>query len=96
MMDAQGNYLVNNFAHNVPAAEGDLERVTHSELERELSGIPIDIQTAETVRGLSTNAQDATHSTLLLGLLAFLLLGEQLLAYSASYHAPEQGARQWA
>lgn len=93
MVNAQGEQLVKNFAHNVSPAEGDLELMSHSELKQKLGGLPIDIRSAETVSNLSTNSRDAVHSTLLLCLLGALLLGEQALAYSASYHAPAVGAR---
>lgn len=93
MVNAQGEYLVKNYAHNVPAAEGDLEKVTHAELEQKLGSVPINIETADAMSMLSANSQDAVHSTLLMCLLGALLLGEQVLAYSASYHAPAIGVR---
>ncbi len=88
MTNAQGEHLLQNFAHDVAAAEGNLERVSHAELEQKLAGIPLDIRNAETVGGSGLSSQDAAHSTLLMVALALLLLVEQLLAYSASYHAP--------
>ena len=36
MINAKGEYQVENFAHNVPASEGDLERIAYSELEQKL------------------------------------------------------------
>lgn len=88
MIDSQGRKIFQNFAHNVSASEGSLERVTHGELEKKLSDIPLDIRTAQAVSGTGLSSPEAAHSTLLMGLLAALLLCEQLLAYSASYHAP--------
>jgi hypothetical protein len=88
MINSQGEKLLHNSAHNVAAAEGNLERVTHTELEQKLVGIPLDIRTAEAVSGSGLNSPEASHSTLLMACLAGLLLLEQLLAYSASYHAP--------
>jgi hypothetical protein len=88
MVDSQERKIFQNFAHNVAAAEGNLERVTYSELERKLSDIPLDIRSAQAVSGTGLNTSEAGHSTLLMVLLSVLLLGEQLLAYSASYHAP--------
>lgn len=93
MVNAQGDRLVKNFAHNVAASEGDLDRVSHSEFEQKMRGVPVKIQTAEAVSSLSSMSQDSIHSTLLMCLLGALLLGEQALAYSASYHAPIVGAR---
>jgi uncharacterized membrane protein len=88
VVNSQGEKLFQNFAHNVAAAEGNLERVSHRELKDKLPEIPLEIQTAEAVSGTGLNSPEAAHSTLLMALLAALLLAEQLLAYSASYHAP--------
>lgn len=88
MTNAQGERLLHNSAHNVAAAEGNLDRVSHSELEQKLAGIPLEIRTAEAVSGSGLNSPEASHSLLLLACLAGLLLIEQMLAYSASYHAP--------
>ncbi len=94
MTNTQGERLLHNAAHNVAAAEGNLDRVTHTELEQKMAGIPLDIRTAEAVSGRGLNSPEASHSTLLMACLAGLLLIEQLLAYSASYHAPRSaGAR---
>ncbi len=83
MVSANGDYLVENSAHNVTAAEGDLTRVAGNELENKL---PVKVRTAESISGANLSTLDASHSTLLMVLLALLLLGEQALAYSASYH----------
>lgn len=88
MVTGEGENRVRNSARNVPAAEGDLARISPSELQRKLQGISIDIQSAESISGAGLSAQDASHSTILMVILTALLLGEQLLAYSASYHAP--------
>jgi hypothetical protein len=58
------------------------------ELDEKLAGVPLDIRSAESVSGSGLNSPEAAHSTLLMALLAGLLLIEQLLAYSASYHTP--------
>lgn len=83
MIGANGDYIVDNSAHNVSALEGDLTRVSESELEAKL---PVKVRTAESLAGAGLSSQDAAHSTLLMTLLALLLLGEQALAYSASFH----------
>ena len=88
MTDAQGNQIVRSFARNVSAAEGDLEVIPHSELTRKLGGIPHEIQNAEALSNLASSTQDSAQSNFLMVLLVLLLLGEQALAYSASYHAP--------
>jgi len=83
MVSANGDYLVENVAHNVSAVEGDLNRVGTSELEQNL---PVKVRTADSLSDLGLSSQDAAQSTLLMVLLALLLLGEQALAYSASFH----------
>ncbi len=88
MVTGEGENRVTNFAHNVSAVEGDLSRIAPNELERKLQGIKLDIKTADAISGAGLNTQDAAHSTLLMAVLTILLLVEQLLAYSASYHAP--------
>ena len=54
MINSQGEKLLQNSAHNVAAAEGNLERVTPSELEQKLVGIPLDIRTADAVSGVES------------------------------------------
>ena len=93
IVNAAGEQVVTNFAHNVDAGEGDLELVPHSELKQNLKNVPVEIRSAETVSNLSSNSQDTVHSNLLMCLLGLLLLGEQALAYSASYHAPVAGVK---
>jgi uncharacterized membrane protein len=83
MINANGDYINNNFAHNVAASEGDLTRVGARELEQKL---PVKVRSAESISGAGLNSQDAAHSTLLMTLLTLLILGEQALAYSASFH----------
>ncbi len=88
MTNSQGEKLFQNFAHNVSAAEGNLDRVKQAELEQKLPGINFTFRTADAVSEAGLNSSQASHSTLLMCLLAALLLAEQLLAYSASYHVP--------
>ena len=83
MISANGDYIVDNAAHNVSAAEGDLTRVGENELQQKL---PVKVRTADSLSDLGLSSQDAAHSTLLMAILAVLLLCEQALAYSASFH----------
>lgn len=87
MTTAQGESRVRNFAHNVPSAEGELERISSSEFEQKMGSVPVSMKTADAVSGTGMNAQNASHSTFLMCLLALLLLAEQALAYSASFHS---------
>lgn len=88
LRDSSGEALVVNRAHNVSVGEGDLSRVSRSELERNLPGVPLRIRTAAEVEGQGLAAADASQSTLIMVLLAGLLVIEQFLGYLASYHAP--------
>lgn len=89
MISGNGDYLVQNSAHNVSAAEGDLARVAGRELEQKL---PVRVRTAESISGSGMQSQDASPSTLLMALLTLLLLAEQALAYSASFHSQRLAA----
>ena len=89
MQTTDGASLVRNTAHNVPAGEGNLARVSRSELEEKLSPIKIKVQSAESLSSAAWSPEAASYSTLLFALLVLLLLAEQSLAYSASYHVPK-------
>ena len=89
MQTTDGASLVRNTAHNVPAGEGNLARVSRSELEEKLSPIKIKVQSAESLSTAAWSPEAASYSTLLFALLVLLLLAEQSLAYSASYHVPK-------
>lgn len=91
-LSPDGKQQVRNFAHNVTATEGDLTQLSPSEFTESLRGLEIDVQSADSVSSAARQNQ-GSQSTLLLCLLALLMLGEQMLAYSASYHAPVLGAR---
>lgn len=93
MTNTQGERIFHTVAHNVPAAEGDLERVSESELRQGLNGITFDLKSASTISQLGASSSESSRSTLLVCLLAALLLGEQFLAYATSYHAPALGVR---
>lgn len=89
MQTTDGASLVRNTAHNVPAGEGNLARVSRTELEEKLSPIKISIQSADALSSAAWSPEAASYSTLLFALLVLLLLAEQTLAYSASYHVPK-------
>ncbi len=89
MNTTDGASLVRNTAHNVPAGEGNLARVSRTELEEKLSPIKITVQSADSLSAAAWSPEAASYSTLLFALLVLLLLAEQSLAYSASYHVPK-------
>jgi uncharacterized membrane protein len=85
MMTGDGDYLLRNFAHNVTAEEGDLDRVSHQEIQRSLAEVNLKIRSSSGLLG-SISSREASQSNLAMAFLIGLLLLEQVLAYSASYH----------
>ena len=84
----QGERIVKNMARNTPAVEGETEKTTNTDLNRNLSGIKFSYKTAESLGANTALAGFANRNMLLLSLLVILLLFEQWLAWSASYHLP--------
>lgn len=78
-------------AVNVDPGEGELERVGRERLGRTLAGIPYRIDAADDLEpGSRTLAGTSLVTPLIYALLVLLLL-EQAVAYSASYHMPRRG-----
>ena len=73
-------------AVNVDPAEGELATVTQDQLDRVLAGVPYTIERAESMQEDRENLAGASLTTPLLYLLVILLLLEQVVSYSASYH----------
>lgn len=88
----QGERVVKNFARNIPPLEGELAKIESVDLNRNLSGVKFAYRSAES---LSTNfalAGFANRNMMLMILLLGLLMFEQWLAWSASYHVPMKRA----
>ena len=85
MTTSDGGFLVHNEAHNVAPEEGNLERVSHQELERQFQGLDVKVRNS-TAFASGLSSRESSQSNLVMALLVALLLGEQILAYSASYH----------
>ncbi|HZZ30273.1 MAG TPA: BatA domain-containing protein [Pirellulales bacterium] len=77
---------VTEVAYNVDAAEGDLNVVSQEQLAAELSDVSYEFHRANDLYFDSKEMQGFNLSETILYVLIFLLVGEQLLAYSASYH----------
>lgn len=75
------------FAVNVAADEGNLERIGRERLDRELAGVAFKYDTAESLQPDTTTLAGVPLVKPLLHLLAAVLVVEQLVAFSASYHA---------
>ena len=79
------------FAVNVAANEGQLERVGRERLDRVLAGVAFKYDRAESLQPDTTTQAGVPLAKPLLHLLAAVLIIEQLLAFSASYHATSRG-----
>ena len=73
-------------AINVDPAEGELETVGRDQLDRLLVGVPFTMERAESLQEDRESLAGTSLATQLLYLLVVLLLLEQLVSYSASYH----------
>jgi len=79
------------FAVNVAANEGQLERVGRERLDRVLAGVAFKYDRAESLQPDTTTQAGVPLAKPMLHLLAAVLIIEQLLAFSASYHATSRG-----
>lgn len=76
------------YAFNVDPAEGDLRMLGSSELAPRLAGVPYEFEHARTFRYAAREQEGYNLAEALLYGLVLLLIGEQILAWSASYHPP--------
>ena len=77
---------VTAYAYNVDAAEGDLSTIGSQQLASELKDVSYEFHNAADLYFDSKELQGFNLSKSLLFALIFLLIAEQLLAYSVSYH----------
>jgi len=83
---------VRRFAFNIDSEEGELARVSSTELAEELTA-PFHYHGVGDMQYQSGVESTSHASEILLYVLIALLVGEQLLAYSASYHpAPSRAS----
>lgn len=85
-----GSREVRPFAFNVDAAEGDLKTMSGPQLAKRLQGVDYRYEQADGFQYTMTELAGHNISDWLLYLLVVLLIGEQVLAWSASYHPPRQ------
>ena len=88
-----GKFDVRRYALNPDSSEGDLAVATPQTLLARLEPLPIKIRNADDYAYDLMNQAGHNRSMLLMVVLVVLLLGEQMLAYSASYHAAPGVAR---
>lgn len=86
----QGERMVRNLARNVSPLEGELDKVGATDLSRALDGVSYSYKNADSVGSSLALAGFANRNMLLMCLLLGLLLFEQWLAWSASYHLPSK------
>jgi hypothetical protein len=81
-----GNEHVQRFALNVDPSESDLSLLDRRQLAAQLDPIAVTIHDANDIVYGSLSDEGTSWSELLLLLLLAILLAEQFLAYSTSYH----------
>ena len=79
---------VRSFAFNVDAEEGNLKALSGRELAAGLEGVDYRYEQAAAFQYAMSDLPGSNISQWLLYLLVGLLIGEQVLAWSASYHPP--------
>jgi hypothetical protein len=84
---------VRNIPLNVDPTEGELARFEENDLREQLGGARFVYRTAGRFLPADSESGSSYVSTMLLYVLAVVLLGEQALAYSISYHPPRQENR---
>src|SRR6185437_766918 len=81
---------IRHLAFNVNAAEGDLSTVGGAELAERLKGVRYEYAQADAFQPAAHDLAGSNLSQWILYLLVAMLLGEQALAYSASYHPAKE------
>jgi hypothetical protein len=81
-----GTQEVRRYALNVEAQDGDLKTLTGPQLAARLGGVAYEYEQAAMFEYAAEELAGYNFSMPLLYLLILLLVGEQILAWSASYH----------
>jgi hypothetical protein len=84
---------VHRLAFNVEPSEGNLATVGGEELAEKLKGIHFEYRLADDFHMATADLATKSLSSWFLYTLVGLLLGEQLLAYTISYHPKREAAR---
>ncbi|MDX1944014.1 MAG: BatA domain-containing protein [Pirellulaceae bacterium] len=91
-LTTKGEIDLRRWALNVDPAEGDLTGVTGTDLVANLDPVKVNVHLADQYEQEEVSSSGYNLSFLLMALLVALLIGEQMLAYSASYHVqPTRG-----
>ncbi|MCU0706688.1 MAG: BatA domain-containing protein [Pirellula sp.] len=86
----QGDSIVKNLARNTPPAEGNTERITATDLSNALNGVKYTYRPAGSVGSNLALSGMSNRNLMLMAILLLLLVAEQWLAWSASYHLPKR------
>jgi hypothetical protein len=81
------------YAFNVDSSEGDLQTVSKEHLSGKLTDVVFEYREVHDFHYALGEQAGYNLSEMLLYLLLFMLLGEQVLAWSASYHPPATGGK---
>lgn len=74
-------------AFNIDVADSDLNKISADRLEQQLQGIPHSLQSAGETTGDAGESRFELKD-LLVAILVFVLVGEQFLGYTMSFHRP--------
>ncbi len=88
----RGEIVARRFAVNVDPAESQLAVITRRQMDIALQPLETKFTRADAFAGAAVATAGFNRSLFLMLLLVSLLLGEQWLAYSASYHPPKGGS----
>jgi hypothetical protein len=88
LQTTQGDVERRDFAFNVPIGEGDLAIAHRNDLDHQLAGVEYQMHDAAAMAVDEQDLAGFQMSDALLGVLIVVLIGEQILAYIASYHIP--------
>jgi len=92
LVRTDGKPELRRWAINVDASEGDLKAVSSEHLASRLHGVVYDFEQASAFRYSAGDLAGYNLSEALLYFLGLLLIAEQILAWSASYHPPARQA----
>jgi hypothetical protein len=92
--NADNSVETRRFAMNVDPEEGNLAALDGEQLTRRLEGVKYQYERASLFQSTATDLAGYNLGELILYALVLLLIGEQVLAWSASYHLARQGGPQ--
>jgi hypothetical protein len=94
LMKADNSSETRRFAMNVDAEEGNLAAVDGKQLASLLEGVKYQFEQASAFRSTASDLAGYNLGEVILYALVLLLIGEQILAWSASYHPARRAASQ--